>query len=147
MTVLTPSYHAESYSPDDNRFDQRQFLYNVKWPWQFQRIEQEVRWLNSSEHWCWLCRRNIPFSRAFYSVYCASYAEMDSLWLMKARLPLPHSTPLPPSLHPVHLKFVRHEIIITDFLTDDIRCQRLLWSSLFFFFLKLLFACHCFHVA
>lgn len=43
MTVLTPSYHAESYSPDDNRFDQRQFLYNVKWPWQFHRIDEEVR--------------------------------------------------------------------------------------------------------
>lgn len=29
-TVLTPSYHAESYSPDDNRFDHRQFLYNFR---------------------------------------------------------------------------------------------------------------------
>lgn len=38
-TVLTPSYHAESYSPDDNRFDHRQFLYNVSWPWQFSRID------------------------------------------------------------------------------------------------------------
>jgi hypothetical protein len=28
-TVLTPSYHAENYSPDDNRYDHRQFLYNV----------------------------------------------------------------------------------------------------------------------
>lgn len=27
MTTLTPSYHAESYSPDDNRFDLRPFLY------------------------------------------------------------------------------------------------------------------------
>ena len=27
MTVLTPSYHAENYSPDDNRFDLRPFLY------------------------------------------------------------------------------------------------------------------------
>lgn len=26
MTVLTPSYHAEGYSPDDNRHDLRQFL-------------------------------------------------------------------------------------------------------------------------
>lgn len=25
-TVLTPSYHAENYSPDDNRFDHRPFL-------------------------------------------------------------------------------------------------------------------------
>lgn len=28
MTTITPSYHAESYSPDDNRFDMRPFLYN-----------------------------------------------------------------------------------------------------------------------
>jgi len=27
LTVLTPALHAESYSPDDNRFDHRQFLY------------------------------------------------------------------------------------------------------------------------
>jgi NAD+ synthase (glutamine-hydrolysing) len=40
MTTLTPSYHAENYSPDDNRFDQRQFLYNVKWPWQFRKIDE-----------------------------------------------------------------------------------------------------------
>ncbi|GBF95639.1 glutamine-dependent NAD(+) synthetase [Raphidocelis subcapitata] len=41
-TVLTPSYHAESYSPDDNRFDHRQFLYNSAWPWQFARIDALV---------------------------------------------------------------------------------------------------------
>ncbi|CAF4958218.1 unnamed protein product [Pieris macdunnoughi] len=29
MTVLTLSYRAESYSPDDNRFDHRPFLYPV----------------------------------------------------------------------------------------------------------------------
>jgi hypothetical protein len=27
-TTLTPAYHCESYSPDDNRFDHRPFLYN-----------------------------------------------------------------------------------------------------------------------
>ncbi|XP_059153927.1 glutamine-dependent NAD(+) synthetase-like [Physella acuta] len=48
MTVLTPSYHCESYSPDDNRFDQRQFLYNAKWLWQFARIDAEVQKANSS---------------------------------------------------------------------------------------------------
>ncbi|CAH1799871.1 unnamed protein product [Owenia fusiformis] len=42
MTTLTPSYHAETYSPDDNRFDHRQFLYNVKWQWQFKCIDQQV---------------------------------------------------------------------------------------------------------
>ena len=31
LTTLTPSYHAENYSPDDNRFDFRPFLYNSKW--------------------------------------------------------------------------------------------------------------------
>jgi NAD+ synthase (glutamine-hydrolysing) len=41
-TVLTPAYHAESYSPDDNRFDLRQFLYNARWSWQFRRIDQMV---------------------------------------------------------------------------------------------------------
>jgi NAD+ synthase (glutamine-hydrolysing) len=53
MTTLTPSYHAENYSPEDNRFDLRQFLYNTWWPWQFRRIDQlvksvEVRELSSS---------------------------------------------------------------------------------------------------
>jgi hypothetical protein len=39
MCTITPSYHAEGYSPDDNRFDLRQFLYNVKWPRQFSVID------------------------------------------------------------------------------------------------------------
>jgi len=43
MTVMTPAYHAESYSPDDNRFDLRQFLYNVRWTWQFRKIDQLVQ--------------------------------------------------------------------------------------------------------
>lgn len=42
MTVLTPSYHAESYSPDDNRFDHRPFLYRANWSWQFKAIDEEV---------------------------------------------------------------------------------------------------------
>ena len=42
MTTLTPSYHAETYSPDDNRYDQRQFLYNINWPWQFNKINETV---------------------------------------------------------------------------------------------------------
>ncbi|KAL9166975.1 hypothetical protein ABFS82_05G065900 [Erythranthe guttata] len=46
MTVLTPSYHAESYSPEDNRFDLRQFLYNARWPYQFRKIDQLVEELN-----------------------------------------------------------------------------------------------------
>ncbi|XP_023042007.2 glutamine-dependent NAD(+) synthetase isoform X4 [Piliocolobus tephrosceles] len=42
MTTLTPAYHAENYSPEDNRFDLRPFLYNTGWPWQFQCIENQV---------------------------------------------------------------------------------------------------------
>uniref|UniRef100_A0A3B5R0E3 Glutamine-dependent NAD(+) synthetase n=1 Tax=Xiphophorus maculatus TaxID=8083 RepID=A0A3B5R0E3_XIPMA len=42
MTTVTPSYHAESYSPDDNRFDLRPFLYNTHWNWQFQCIDNQV---------------------------------------------------------------------------------------------------------
>ena len=42
MTVLTPAYHAETYSPDDNRFDHRPFLYNAAWGWQFRAIADEL---------------------------------------------------------------------------------------------------------
>lgn len=43
MTVLTPSYHAESYSPDDNRFDLRPFLYPIKFDAQYQAIDADVQ--------------------------------------------------------------------------------------------------------
>ena len=39
MTTLTPSYHAEDYSPDDNRFDLRPFLQNVRYDAQFAAID------------------------------------------------------------------------------------------------------------
>ena len=39
-TVLTPSYHAENYSPEDNRFDLRPFLYNTDWEHQFSLIDR-----------------------------------------------------------------------------------------------------------
>merc|ERR1719346_773999 len=42
MTTLTPSYHAEIYSPDDNRFDHRPFLYNTRWTYQFGVIDNAV---------------------------------------------------------------------------------------------------------
>ena len=42
MTTITPSYHAEAYSPDDNRFDLRQFLYNTRWTRQFAVIDEMV---------------------------------------------------------------------------------------------------------
>lgn len=41
QTTLTPSYHAEKYSPDDNRFDHRQFLY-PNWKRQFSTIDTLV---------------------------------------------------------------------------------------------------------
>ena len=47
MTTMTPSYHAELYSPEDNRFDLRQFLYNVRWSWQFRQIDQLVKKLET----------------------------------------------------------------------------------------------------
>ena len=43
MCTITPSYHAEAYSPDDNRFDLRQFLYNTKWTWQFHAMDEIVK--------------------------------------------------------------------------------------------------------
>ena len=43
MCVITPAYHAEGYSPDDNRFDLRQFLYNTKWDRQFNAIDELVK--------------------------------------------------------------------------------------------------------
>ncbi|XP_052810876.1 glutamine-dependent NAD(+) synthetase-like isoform X1 [Mya arenaria] len=49
MTTLTPSYHAGMYSPDDNRFDHRQFLYNVSWPWQFKCIDTQVKRLQKAD--------------------------------------------------------------------------------------------------
>lgn len=42
MTTLTPSYHAESYSPDDNRFDLRPFLFNARFDEQFAAIDEMV---------------------------------------------------------------------------------------------------------
>ncbi|TPX50418.1 NAD+ synthase (glutamine-hydrolysing) [Synchytrium endobioticum] len=41
-TVLPPSYHMSPYSPDDNRFDLRPFLYDSSWKWQFAKIDDAV---------------------------------------------------------------------------------------------------------
>lgn len=48
MTTLTPSYHAESYSPDDNRFDLRPFLYPSRFPFQFKKIDELVEHLEQA---------------------------------------------------------------------------------------------------
>jgi len=42
MTTLTPSYHAENYSPDDNRFDLRPFLMSPRFEVQFAAIDEAV---------------------------------------------------------------------------------------------------------
>ncbi|KAL8776471.1 MAG: hypothetical protein Q9194_003126 [Teloschistes cf. exilis] len=43
MTTLTPSLHSNDYSPDDNRFDQRPFLYPPQYDsWAFKKIDAEV---------------------------------------------------------------------------------------------------------
>ncbi len=42
QTTLTPSYFAELYSPDDNRFDLRPFLYPIAWSRQFRDIDALV---------------------------------------------------------------------------------------------------------
>lgn len=47
QTVLTPSLHAVTYSPDDNRFDHRQFLYDSNWKWQFKCIDEHVEKIES----------------------------------------------------------------------------------------------------
>jgi len=49
MTTLTPSYHAENYSPDDNRFDLRPFLQNVRFDAQFAAIDRAVAEAKTAE--------------------------------------------------------------------------------------------------
>ncbi|CAD6588874.1 MAG: glutamine-dependent NAD(+) synthetase [Tremellales sp. Tagirdzhanova-0007] len=39
MTTITPAVHMESYSPDDNRFDLRPFLYPARFDHQFHKID------------------------------------------------------------------------------------------------------------
>ncbi|EEH48540.2 glutamine-dependent NAD(+) synthetase [Paracoccidioides brasiliensis Pb18] len=47
QVILTPSYHAESYSCDDNRHDQRPILYPASFPFQNKKIEEHVKALES----------------------------------------------------------------------------------------------------
>lgn len=42
MTTLTPSVHADTYSPDDNRHDLRPFLMESSFSWQFEKIDKLV---------------------------------------------------------------------------------------------------------
>ncbi|KAF8460628.1 hypothetical protein BDZ91DRAFT_738833 [Kalaharituber pfeilii] len=48
QTILTPSYHAENYSPDDNRFDLRPFLYPY-FTWPFLKIDRMVKEIEERE--------------------------------------------------------------------------------------------------
>ncbi|EMR10229.1 NAD+ synthetase [Pneumocystis murina B123] len=47
MTTLTPACHGGVCSLDDNRYDLRPFLYNTKWSWQFKRIDDELKILET----------------------------------------------------------------------------------------------------
>ena len=42
MTTVTPAYHAEQYSPDDNRFDLRPFLY-PSFDFAYRKIEKAIK--------------------------------------------------------------------------------------------------------
>ncbi|RKO92712.1 hypothetical protein BDK51DRAFT_22557 [Blyttiomyces helicus] len=48
-TILPPSYHMSPYSPDDNRFDLRPFLYNAGWTWQFRKIDEAAAKLTKAQ--------------------------------------------------------------------------------------------------
>jgi len=42
MNVATPAYYIDTYCIDDNRYDNRQLLYNTNWEWQFAEIDKAV---------------------------------------------------------------------------------------------------------
>lgn len=49
MTTMTPAYHAEQYSPDDNRFDLRPFLINPRFPLASKNIDKMVESIKKRE--------------------------------------------------------------------------------------------------
>ncbi|GMF05421.1 unnamed protein product [Ambrosiozyma monospora] len=49
QTVSTPSYHAEQYSPDDNRFDLRPFLIDPRFSWARHKIDSVLEKLDKNE--------------------------------------------------------------------------------------------------
>ncbi|OUM52086.1 hypothetical protein BVG19_g1242 [[Candida] boidinii] len=49
QTVSTPSYHAEQYSPDDNRFDLRPFLIDPRFSWARSKIDEVVNKLEKDD--------------------------------------------------------------------------------------------------
>lgn len=81
MTVLTPSVHAESYSPDDNRFDHRPFLYRANWVWQFKSIDDEVIMMKLNIFFRVHCRIFFIFSIFFFfSAQKNQFAESQQRW-------------------------------------------------------------------
>lgn len=70
MTVLTPSYHAEGYSPDDNRFDLRPFLYKANWSWQFRAIDKQVNIVPDFIHFL-----DLAVNFAYFTVELSSLRE------------------------------------------------------------------------
>ena len=50
MTTMTPAYHAEQYSPDDNRFDLRPFLINPRFPHASKKIDELVEEIEKRQH-------------------------------------------------------------------------------------------------
>merc|ERR1712147_247375 len=42
MTTMTPSVHADSYSPDDNRHDLRPIFTDTNYQWQFDKLYELV---------------------------------------------------------------------------------------------------------
>lgn len=49
MTTMTPAYHAEQYSPDDNRFDLRPFLINPRFPLASKKIDEMVHKIGKTD--------------------------------------------------------------------------------------------------
>lgn len=49
QTVSTPSYHAEQYSPDDNRFDLRPFCIDPSFSWGRHKIQSVLKKMENNE--------------------------------------------------------------------------------------------------
>ena len=49
MTTMTPGLYLESYTPDDNRYDLRPFLYPVWFPFERRKIENMLRRMEEGE--------------------------------------------------------------------------------------------------
>ena len=49
MTTMTPGLYLESYTPDDNRYDLRPFLYPVWFPYERRKIENMLSKMEQGE--------------------------------------------------------------------------------------------------